>query len=46
MISPQSIALGVAAINLPGSDGKIMSKTIGWCALYLIILCVFCFVGA
>ena len=46
MISPQSIALGVAAINLPGSDGKIMSKTIGWCALYLVILCVFCFVGA
>ena len=46
MISPQSIALGVAAINLPGSDGKIMSKTIGWCVLYLVILCVFCFVGA
>lgn len=45
MISPQSIALGVAAIGVPGSDGKIMSKTIGWCALYIVIVCVICYAG-
>ena len=45
MISPQSIALGVAAIGVPGSDGKIMSKTIGWCALYIVIVCIICYAG-
>ncbi len=45
MISPQSIALGVAAIGVPGSDGKIMSKTIGWCALYIVLVCVVCYLG-
>jgi L-lactate permease len=45
MISPQSIALGVAAIGVPGSDGRIMSRTIGWCALYIVIVCVVCYLG-
>ncbi len=46
MISPQSIAVAVAAVSASGSDGKIMSATIKWCGLYLVILCIFCFVGA
>ena len=45
MISPQSIALGVAAIGVPGSDGKIMSKTIGWCGLYIVLVCIVCCLG-
>ena len=45
MISPQSIAMAAAAISVAGSDGKIMSATLKWCVLYLIILCVCCYVG-
>lgn len=46
MISPQSIAMAAAAISVAGSDGKIMSATIKWCALYIVIVCVMCYVGA
>lgn len=46
MISPQSIAMAAAAISVTGSDGKIMSATIKWCALYIVIVCVCCYVGA
>ena len=45
MISPQSIAMAAAAISVAGSDGKIMSATLKWCVLYLVILCVCCYVG-
>ena len=45
MISPQSIAMAAAAISVAGSDGKIMSATLKWCILYLVILCVCCYVG-
>jgi len=46
MISPQSIAMAAAAISVAGSDGKIMSATIKWCGLYIVIVCVMCYVGA
>jgi lactate permease len=46
MISPQSIAMAAAAISVTGSDGKIMSATIKWCVLYIVIVCVCCYVGA
>lgn len=45
MISPQSIAMAAAAISVAGSDGKIMAATLKWCILYLVILCVCCYVG-
>jgi lactate permease len=38
MISPQSIAIAVAATGLTGSDGKILNSTLKFCALYVIIL--------
>ena len=38
MISPQSIAIAVAATGLSGSEGKILSSTVKYCAVYLIIL--------
>ena len=37
MISPQSIAVAVAAVS---------AKTILWCAIYLVIVCIMCFAGA
>ena len=46
MISPQSIAVAVAAVSASGQDGAIMRKTIFWCVLYLLIVCIMCFVGA
>lgn len=46
MISPQSIAVAVAAVSASGQDGAIMRKTILWCVLYLLIVCIMCFVGA
>ena len=45
MISPQSIAMAAAAISVTGSDGKIMAATLKWCVLYLLLVCVCCFVG-
>lgn len=38
MISPQSIAIAVAATGLSGSEGKILGATIKFCAVYVIIL--------
>lgn len=38
MISPQSIAIAVAATGLAGSEGKILGTTIKFCAVYVIIL--------
>lgn len=46
LISPQSIAIGVAAIGLEGSDGKIMGKTIGLCIALGIITCIASYVLA
>ena len=46
MISPQSIAVAVAAVSASGQDGAIMRKTILWCAIYLVIVCIMCFAGA
>ncbi len=38
MISPQSIAIAVAATGLAGSEGKILGSTIRVCAIYVVIL--------
>lgn len=46
MISPQSIAVAVAAVSASGQDGAIMRKTILWCVIYLIIVCIMCFADA
>lgn len=46
LISPQSIAIGVAAIGASGSDGKIMSKTVGICIGLGVIVCIVSYVLA
>jgi len=38
MISPQSIAIAVAATNLTGKEGKILASAIKICIVYVIIL--------
>jgi len=38
MISPQSIAIAVAATNLPGKEGKILASAIKVCVVYVLIL--------
>ncbi len=38
MISPQSIAVATSATGLAGMEGKIFSKTLGFCLVYVAIL--------
>lgn len=38
MISPQSISIAAAAVNLPGSEGKLLGMTIKYCIFYVILL--------
>ncbi len=46
LISPQSIAVAIAAIGLSGSDGKIMSQTVKYCILFGLVVCVLSYVSA
>ena len=46
LISPQSIAVAIAAIGLAGADGKIMSQTVKYCILFGVIVCVLSYVSA
>jgi lactate permease len=43
MISPQSIAVAVATADLAGKDGEIFRGTLKYCAMYLLILCLYVF---
>ncbi|MDO5518086.1 MAG: L-lactate permease [Clostridium sp.] len=45
MISPQSIAIAIAAINYPGCEGKIMGKAIRYYLLYIALMGIICFTG-
>jgi lactate permease len=46
MISPQSIAVATAATGLAGAEGKILSKTLKFCAGYVIVLGVLVYIGS
>lgn len=46
MISPQSIAIAVGAINLPGSESRILRTAIRYCILFLVIAGLIAFAGA
>jgi len=45
MISPQSIAVATAATGIIGSEGKILSTTIKFCALYVVIIGIVVYFG-
>ncbi|MGN0485104.1 MAG: L-lactate permease [Lachnospiraceae bacterium] len=45
MISPQTIAIAVAAIHAPGVEGKIMSKSIRYYLLFVVVMGLICFLG-
>ena len=45
MISPQSIAIAIAAINKPGLEGKIMSKSIRYYLLFIVLMGIICYTG-
>ncbi len=45
MISPQSIAIAVGAINLPGSESSILKTAIKYCVLFLCIAGLIAFIG-
>ena len=46
LISPQSIAVAIAAIGLAGTDGKIMAQTVKYCILFGAIVCVLSYLFA
>lgn len=46
LISPQSIAVAIAAIGLNGADGKIMGRTVKYCILFGAIICVISYLTA
>jgi len=46
LVSPQSIAIAVAAIGLSGADGQIMRNTTKFCIAFGIIVCAFSYITA
>src|SRR3954453_7115761 len=40
MISPQNLAIGVAAVNLQGEEGTLFRRVVGWSLLLLLVMCV------
>lgn len=45
MICPQSIAIGVTAINKSGSESKVLGSVFKYFVLYVVIAGIVCFVG-
>ncbi|KNZ42231.1 L-lactate permease [Acetobacterium bakii] len=45
MISPQSIAVATAATGIIGSEGKILTTTLKFCALYVVIIGIVVYFG-
>lgn len=45
MISPQSIAIGCAAVDLKGKDGEILSKILKFAFVFLIIMAFIVYLG-
>ncbi len=46
MISPQSIAIAVAAVNLEGKEGKLLKGTIKFFILFIVIVGIVTFIGS
>jgi len=40
MISPQNLAIAASAVGLPGREGEIFRKVLGWSLLLLLFMCV------
>lgn len=40
MISPQNLAIAAAATAMPGKEGDLFRKVIGWSLLFLLLMCV------
>ena len=40
MISPQNLAIGVAAVGLDGEEGELFRRVVGWSLALLFIMCV------
>ena len=40
MISPQNLAIAASAVGLPGREGEIFRRVLGWSLLLLLFMCV------
>ena len=40
MISPQNLAIAASAVGMPGREGDIFRRVVGWSALLLLLMCI------
>jgi lactate permease len=40
MISPQNLAIAASAVGMPGKEGDIFRRVVGWSLLLLLVMCV------
>jgi len=40
MISPQNLAIAASAVGMPGREGDIFRKVVGWSLVLLLVMCV------
>ena len=40
MISPQNLAIAVAAVGLDGEEGTLFRRVVGWSLILLLVMCV------
>ena len=46
MISPQGIAIGAGAVNMVGSESKILGAVLKWFIIYVVTAGIICYVGS
>ena len=46
MLSPQSIAIALSAVQKEGQDSKLLAKILPYGVLFLILMSIYAFVGA
>ena len=45
MMAPQSIAIGLVAVDEAGRDGELLKKVLPYAALFIIVSALVCFFG-
>ena len=40
MVSPQNLAIAASAVGLPGREGEIFRRVLGWSLLLLLFMCL------
>jgi lactate permease len=43
MISPQNLAIAAAAVRMPGKEGDLFRRVLGWSLIFLLFMCILVF---